>query len=309
MDTLPDFLQPLEWFDQPFPLEAVAEVIARKEEAIPHLVAALEWTVVHGEEIAREEESFLHLYALYILAQWREPRGYAPAIALARHPAADDLLGDTIASDLPGILACLSEGDTGPIFSLIEDLNASEWARGSGVRALGALHCAGRLSREALASHVGSLFAGGLEKRESNAWNSLGQLCADFGLSEHWDAIVSAFDQGLLDPMFEPLEAMEPRVMGKQPPHKAALGEYAMIDSAVDAMHWWDCFRKRSDAEKQPAPAAREVMNEAGETAGWRRPAPPTVAPEPFRREEPKIGRNNPCPCGSGRKYKKCCGR
>jgi len=27
----------------------------------------------------------------------------------------------------------------------------------------------------------------------------------------------------------------------------------------------------------------------------------------PFTREEPKIGRNDPCPCGSGKKYKKCC--
>jgi uncharacterized protein len=26
------------------------------------------------------------------------------------------------------------------------------------------------------------------------------------------------------------------------------------------------------------------------------------------RREEPKVGRNDPCPCGSGRKYKQCCG-
>jgi uncharacterized protein len=25
------------------------------------------------------------------------------------------------------------------------------------------------------------------------------------------------------------------------------------------------------------------------------------------RRKEPKIGRNEPCPCGSGKKYKKCC--
>lgn len=25
------------------------------------------------------------------------------------------------------------------------------------------------------------------------------------------------------------------------------------------------------------------------------------------RREEPKVGRNDPCPCGSGKKYKKCC--
>ena len=27
-----------------------------------------------------------------------------------------------------------------------------------------------------------------------------------------------------------------------------------------------------------------------------------------YRRAEPKIGRNDPCPCGSGKKYKKCCG-
>jgi uncharacterized protein len=27
-----------------------------------------------------------------------------------------------------------------------------------------------------------------------------------------------------------------------------------------------------------------------------------------FTREEPKSGRNDPCPCGSGRKYKQCCG-
>lgn len=27
------------------------------------------------------------------------------------------------------------------------------------------------------------------------------------------------------------------------------------------------------------------------------------------RRTEPKVGRNDPCPCGSGKKYKKCCGR
>ncbi len=42
------------------------------------------------------------------------------------------------------------------------------------------------------------------------------------------------------------------------------------------------------------------------------RPAPPRQAPAPgprtVRRDAPKIGRNEPCPCGSGKKYKKCCG-
>jgi len=33
------------------------------------------------------------------------------------------------------------------------------------------------------------------------------------------------------------------------------------------------------------------------------------IMPEQVRRETPKIGRNDPCPCGSGKKYKKCCGK
>ncbi len=33
------------------------------------------------------------------------------------------------------------------------------------------------------------------------------------------------------------------------------------------------------------------------------------VVPRQVVRNQPKIGRNDPCPCGSGKKYKKCCGR
>ena len=31
--------------------------------------------------------------------------------------------------------------------------------------------------------------------------------------------------------------------------------------------------------------------------------------PEPFKGDRPKVGRNDPCPCGSKKKFKKCCGR
>ena len=33
----------------------------------------------------------------------------------------------------------------------------------------------------------------------------------------------------------------------------------------------------------------------------------PESSVETFRHETPKVGRNDPCPCGSGKKYKKCC--
>jgi len=41
----------------------------------------------------------------------------------------------------------------------------------------------------------------------------------------------------------------------------------------------------------------------------WRFVEGDFVPEKPIERESPKIGRNDPCPCGSGKKYKKCCGR
>lgn len=39
------------------------------------------------------------------------------------------------------------------------------------------------------------------------------------------------------------------------------------------------------------------------------KPEAKTALGAPYQRSEPKVGRNDPCPCGSNRKYKKCCGR
>ena len=40
-----------------------------------------------------------------------------------------------------------------------------------------------------------------------------------------------------------------------------------------------------------------------------RQGGPQPVAQEPVKREADKVGRNDPCPCGSGKKYKRCCGQ
>ena len=37
--------------------------------------------------------------------------------------------------------------------------------------------------------------------------------------------------------------------------------------------------------------------------------AQPQAAPQPVTRQQPKVGRNEPCPCGSGKKYKQCHGQ
>ena len=67
-------------------------------------------------------------------------------------------------------------------------------------------------------------------------------------------------------------------------------------------------------AEATPAFAgARSQQAHADPFGAPVRKQPPRVggddaAVKPVRRDEPKVGRNDPCPCGSGKKYKKCHG-
>ena len=51
-----------------------------------------------------------------------------------------------------------------------------------------------------------------------------------------------------------------------------------------------------------------EVAKFVKEADGWKFDDGELVGETPITREEPKVGRNDPCPCGSGKKYKKCCG-
>jgi hypothetical protein len=67
---------------------------------------------------------------------------------------------------------------------------------------------------------------------------------------------------------------------------------------------------KMRELEEQWKKTPRAALD--GKTPAELLDADPTLVPskvETYHREEPRIGRNDPCPCGSGKKYKKCCGR
>ncbi len=60
--------------------------------------------------------------------------------------------------------------------------------------------------------------------------------------------------------------------------------------------------------EKGLSKQYHELANFKKENDTWYFTEGTAVARKPIVRTEPKVGRNDPCPCGSGKKYKKCCG-
>lgn len=311
MDTLPDFLEPLATLNGPFPHEAVAAAIERREESVPHLLAALERASIHPGELLGDD-AMLHEYALFLLAQFRETRGYPYAVAIARYPLVNDLLGDTVTESLGPILASLSGGDPTPIQSLAEDEQADDYARGAGIEALGAMSRHGLWPEPELASYLTGLYTVGLKREPSHVWDALIAVSADLAMREHLDLIREAFEEGLANPGFDSFKHVSGMIRsGGGDAHD--MRAYRLIDNTVSEIGLWYCFDEPfkdkhgdGDDEKLPTPIIPSAFT----------PAPVEFSPtawrpdrETFRRTEPKIGRNDPCSCGSGKKYKKCCGQ
>ncbi len=72
------------------------------------------------------------------------------------------------------------------------------------------------------------------------------------------------------------------------------------LDQAAESMN--DDLAKLSDVQYQHADPEKEVAGSTGD-----RGAAIDIQPAPIR-TGPKVGRNDPCTCGSGKKYKNCCG-
>jgi preprotein translocase subunit SecA len=59
---------------------------------------------------------------------------------------------------------------------------------------------------------------------------------------------------------------------------------------------------------EQPAPPPQSIISRPQARMTLNRGDEPVTAPAPAQRADNKVGRNDPCPCGSGKKYKKCHG-
>ena len=287
----------------------VATAIERREESVPHLLAALERVANHPEEFIGNPDAILHEFALYLLAQFRETRGIKPSLVIARHPRVDDLLGDLITEGLGPILASLSGGDPMPIQSLVEDEKAEEFARGAGIEALGAMSRHGLWSERLFASYLSQLYTVRLERKPSHVWDALISVSTDFAMGEHLELIRDAFEENLADPGYDTLRDVTAAIRSGSRT-KLETRAYRLIDDTIGEMSWWYCFDEEEDDDGD-----RKSHFEIPHVSS---PPPPELSPvsaaphairTPFRRTGPKIGRNEPCPCGSGKKYKRCCGQ
>ncbi|MEP7310915.1 MAG: DUF1186 domain-containing protein [Acidobacteriota bacterium] len=262
------------------PLEALESADGHRTALVEPLLRAIEGGLAHPTTASPDEAS-LFSYALYLLAKWREPRAYPYVVRWLSMPgeAPFDIAGDIVTQDGARILAAVCDGDLEPIKSLIVDRRANEYGRDAAVTALALLAAWAEVPRNTILAVFQWLAREGLEREPSQAWVGLACACADIEAVELFPELRRAYADGLIDPMAvhaSELDEVEAEPRGRT--LDKTRDRWPPIDDVVEATAWW----------------SRVEDEDAG------------MPQEPYR-APPKVGRNEPCPCGSGKKFKTCC--
>ncbi len=287
-----------------FPREILLKAIEKMDEIIPELLEILEYTLKNAENLAEEEDYIGHIYALYLLAQFREQSAFPIICSLLNMPyeILDKLLGDMITEGMPSILASVFNGDVKLLKSIIENEEIDEFIRSSALESLVTLVAQGIITRDEVVSYLQNLFHGGLKREYSYVWDALVGCNYHIYPEETIKDIELAYDDDLVDPLSISFgEIKEQLGKSKQSVLDELLEDqrYQLIDDTIRELEYWACFEQEGNKGE---PELYHLENSNLEQESIQK-----VRTELYRSEH-KVGRNDPCPCGSGKKYKKCCG-
>ncbi len=295
--------------DDALPRQALEEAMARPAEVTEPLLAILDRARQAPAEALHDtdDNSMGFIFAMFLLAQFREPRAY-PLLAglLARTDIRiRQVLGDVML-DVGRLLASVSCGDPSRIQALVEDPRADPKVRAAGLDAMVCLAFTDGLPRQDVVAFFRRLYTGGFERRPSQLWTDLVETTATLGPEELYDEIHRAHDEGLMtgghvDDAMEMVE--DNRVWGLEmgAPQILDTSMHGLVGNTLHEIGSWASFSEES----------RYVPDWFGhdDDASIGSPFLPELPPESVEpRRAHKIGRNAPCPCGSGKKFKKCCG-
>jgi len=111
--VIQETLSRLERNEGHFPEVAIREAIAHRNEIIPPLLEVLEAVARGPRSFAGDRDRMIHIYAMYLLAQFRETRTYLLLVQIFSAPGElpMDLAGHVVTEDLGSILASVSDGN------------------------------------------------------------------------------------------------------------------------------------------------------------------------------------------------------
>jgi hypothetical protein len=297
-----ELLAQLAYQDQ-LPVDAIRAASAERESAAPIFVNAIEQFVQpRGDHSAKDSLFFI----FHLLGDWREKSAYRPLARLMRCAPddIDEVLGGAITETTHRVMAAVFDGDPGPLYEVILDSKADEYIRSRMLEAIAMVTLRGETPRAEAARFLQACYSELEPQDECWVWHGWQSAITLLGLVELKPLVEQAFARGFISESWlkfrhfqEDLQLAldDPAALLQQWPR-----EYSLFGDTIEELSSWYCFRpeetRRKERETEDRRRERENIRS---NVLWR--AGPAI--NPYR----NVGRNDLCPCGSGKKFKKCC--
>jgi hypothetical protein len=273
------------------PVEAIRAAQADREAMVPVFLR----TIDDFLELRGPVDPDALFFIFHLLGEWREKSAYWPLAVFLRLPGdvLDTILGDSITETTHRVMAAVFDGDPNPLYDIIRDPEADEYVRAKMCQTIAMLTRRGDLPRDATAAFLRDCFSQLEPQQDCYVWSGWLDAVAWLGLTELKPLVKEAFLRKSVHAGWLTFRDFEEDLQYtvEHPDAEPLNGEgpLTLFGDTVAEMSGWASFKPK---------APRNDKLEWGLPASLGMPHH-----EPLR----KVGRNDPCPCGSGKKFKKCC--
>lgn len=310
------------------PEETLRTIQRRRDEFIPALIQAIRDATAKiraGEAVAGSR----HFYALFLLTEFRAKEALPAIMEAISLPdrRAYEIYFDGMDAPLASMFAVLAGDQPELIDAFIRDSSVDEHTRWEAINSIAYLVRDGVIPREVAGARLVALLRHAVDSNDSVIVEALVITLGAIGAAEtrhvareaitserhvfqgttDWESVEQDFDAAERGD-FSALDLLDPTELG----------------DTVEYLRDWYCYRPDEDEVRPLSPvenllsdwpidAEMDDRKTAYYDAVLARLEERSAArfgddrPEPIQAEV-KVGRNDPCPCGSGKKYKKCCG-
>jgi hypothetical protein len=276
------------------PVEAIEAARARRPSIVTTFLEVIDAYLAAEPRPPVQQALF---FMFHMFGEWREKSAYRPLTRLLRlrPDELEIILGDAKTETSHRVMAEVFDGDPEPLYQVILDPHVDKYVRASMCETVAMITLRGELPRAEAERFLRACYSDLEPKSECYVWDGWQCAVALLGLIELKTLVRQAFERGYISPDnlgFEDFEEDLQRAIASPTAPWMIEDHYAPFGDTIEELSDWAAFSPESGVKRDIDPGSRGSY--------W---SPGIPAVNPFK----GVGRNDPCPCGSGKKFKKCC--
>ena len=231
---------------------------------------------------------------VHVLGEIGDERAFQPLLDFIAgdQERVERILDDAITENLHQILIATFDGDAGRLYDIMKDPEIDEFVRDAVFHAWTYFVLTGRIDRTEAHAYLRDCFETLRPARNSYIWVAWADAVARLGFEDLRDLVKAAFEDRRVSEQVLNLSDFDralARALEAEDREKWMKRErLCPFGDTIGTLSKWHCFSESYIRQMRQDEMA--VLSED------------TVL-NPHR----NVGRNDPCPCGSGKKFKKCC--